>query len=157
MIDSQSQNDKPTDVSLLLEHERELIKHEAETIRTFYSLTGAPRKDYIIQMAEAEAERIRITRKAEAEGILAIRKAEAEGLRMLDDALATASQPGLLKTILTLEAAENMARALADGKATKLFLPQSLGEVFSVLGVLKELQTRAEPESGATKPPAQAL
>ena len=154
MIDTQYESDKATEGGFLLTHERELLKHEAETIRTFYSLTGAPRKDYIIQMAEAEAERIRIIRQAEADGILAIRKAEAEGLKMIDDALANASQPELLKKILTLETAQNMARSLADGKATKLFLPQSLGEVFSVLGVLKELQTHEESESKVTSSPS---
>ncbi len=149
MINPQPEPIETEQAGTPLEHERYLLRHDAETIRTFYSLTGAPRKDYIIQMAEAEAERIRITRQAEADGILAIRKAEAEGLKMIDDVLANATQPELLQKILTLETAQGIARSLGDGKATKIFLPQSLGDVFSVLGALKEVQATDKPENPA--------
>jgi hypothetical protein len=139
MTDDQSQIDSSTEGGFLLEHERELLKHQAETLRTFYSLTGAPRKDYTIQMAEAEAERIRIIRAAEAQGILAIRQAEAEGLKLIGEAFAAIKQPELVIKLISLEALQKVAQSLGDGKATKLFLPQNLGEIFSLLGSWKDL------------------
>ncbi len=119
MIEDEQQIDRASEGGFLLEHERELLKHQAETLRTFYSLTGAPRKDYTIQMAEAEAERIKIVRRAEAEGIMMIRQAEAEGLKLLGEALATTNQPDALLKVLALEAAAKIAQSLADGKDGK--------------------------------------
>ena len=71
-----------------LEFEQELLKHEAESLRSFYSLTGPARKDYTIQIAEADAIRIKAVFEAEASGLLAVRKAEAEGYRLIGEALA---------------------------------------------------------------------
>lgn len=153
MIDDDPLNDQPTEGGFLLEHERELLKHQAETLRTFYSLTGAPRKDYTIQMAEAEAERIRIVRTAQAQGIVAIRQAEAEGLRMIAETLAAMEKPDLVLKLLTLETVKNVSKSLADGQATKLFLPQSLGNIFSVLASVQEL---AGQKNGATAEPPSA-
>ena len=139
MIDDQSKIDTATQGGFLLAHERELLQHQAETLRTFYSLTGAPRKDYTIQMAEAEAERIRIVRAAEAQGILAIRQAEAEGLQLIGQALATTQNQELVIKFLALEAVQKTAQSLADGKATKIFLPQNLGDIFSMLASWQEI------------------
>lgn len=139
MIDDQSRIDIVTQGGFLLEHERELLKHQAETLRTFYSLTGAPRKDYTIQMAEAEAERIRIVRAAEAQGILAIRQAEAEGIQLIGQALAATQNPELVIKIIALEAVQKTAQSLGDGKATKIFLPQNLGDIFSILASWQEI------------------
>jgi len=139
MTDDDPLADKSTEAGFLLEHERELLKHQAETLRTFYSLTGAPRKDYTIQMAEAEAERIRIVRTAEAQGILAIRQAEAEGLQLIGQALAAMEKPELVIKLLSLETVQKVSKSLGDGQATKLFLPQSLGDIFSALASWQEL------------------
>jgi hypothetical protein len=153
MIDDDPLADKPTEGSFLLEHERELLKHQAETLRTFYSLTGAPRKDYTIQMAEAEAERIRIVRTAEAQGILAIRQAEAEGLKMIGETLAAMERPELVIKLLTLETVQKVSKSLGDGQATKLFLPQSLGDIFSVLASVQEIAGQKNSAASETPKP----
>jgi hypothetical protein len=155
MIDEDPLADKTSEAGFLLEHERELLKHQAETLRTFYSLTGAPRKDYTIQMAEAEAERIRIVRTAEAQGILAVRQAEAEGLQLIGQALAAMEKPELIIKLLTLETAQKVSQSLADGQATKLFLPQSLGNIFSVLASVQELAAQKNDATSAPPKPAE--
>ncbi len=153
MTDDDPLADKSTEAGFLLEHERELLKHQAETLRTFYSLTGAPRKDYTIQMAEAEAERIRIVRTAEAQGILAVRQAEAEGLKLIGEALAAVEKPELVIKLLSLETVQKVSKSLGDGQATKLFLPQNLGDIFSALASWQELAAqKSDPAAGPAKP-----
>jgi len=126
--------------SYLLE-EKEFLKQDAECIRSFYSLTGPARKDYAIQMAEAEAERIKIIRRAQAEGILEIRKAEAEGYKLIGEALAQVKNPELVIKLAGLAALQEVSQSLANGKATKLFLPQNLGDIFSLVAGWKETLT----------------
>lgn len=124
--------------------EKELLSKEAEHLRNFYSLTGESRKEYIVKMAEAEAERIRIVRHAQADGILAIRQAEAEGFRLIGEALAKIETRELVVQLAGLMAFQQTAQSLAEGKATKLFLPQNLGDIFSLLAVGKEVLGRTE-------------
>jgi hypothetical protein len=124
--------------SYLAKDEKELLKYDPETVRSFYSLTGPARKEYAIQMAEAEADRIRIVRQAQADGLLAIRKAEAEGFTLIGEALAKCENPELIMKLAGLMALQDVAQSLADGKATKFFLPQSLGDIMSLLSVWKE-------------------
>jgi hypothetical protein len=135
--------------------EKELLTFGAENVRTFYALTGPARKEYIIQMAEADAERVKIVRKAQAEGLLAIRKAEAEGLRLIGEALAHSEYRDLVARFAGLMAAQQVAQSLADGKATKLFLPQSLGDIFSLIGGWQEV-LRAAPSATAEGLPTQS-
>ncbi len=124
--------------------EKELLSKEAEHLRNFYSLTGESRKEYIIKMAEAEAERIRIVRQAQADGVLAIRKAEAEGYRLIGEVLAKIDSRELVVQLAGLMALQQVSHSLAEGKATKLFVPQNLGEIFSLLGIGQEVLARGE-------------
>ena len=125
--------------SYLAKDEKELLKLDAEQVRSFYSLTGPARKEYAIQMAEAEAERIRIVRQAQADGILAIRKAEAEGFKLIGEALSQCEHTEHVVKLAGLVALQDVAQSLGDGKATKLFLPQSIGDIFSLIGGWKEM------------------
>lgn len=118
--------------------ERELLEKDPEEVRSFYALTGPARLEYAKQMAEAEAERIRILRKAQAEGIVEIRRAEAEGLRLVGEALASSPNPELVARLAELIAAEDIAQSLADGRATKLFFPQGAAGVLSLAAALSE-------------------
>jgi ActR/RegA family two-component response regulator len=128
--------------------ESELLKLGAENVRTFYSLTGPARKDYTIQMAEAEAERIRIVRQAQADGLVAVRKAEAEGLRLIGEALSKCQEPELVVKLAGLATLQDVAKSLADGKATKLFLPQGMGDIFSLLAGWREALNAGTPQHG---------
>lgn len=124
--------------------EKELLKNDAEHLRNFYSLTGESRKEYIIKMAEAEAERIRIVRRAQAEGILAIRQAEAEGFKRIGEALAKIETRELVVKLAGLMALQQVVQSLADGKATKLFLPQGIGDIFALAAGWKEALARSD-------------
>lgn len=86
----------------------------------------------------AEAERIRIVRQAQAEGILAIRKAEAEGFKLIGEALPECEDEDLVVKRAGLVALQDVAQWLGDGKATKLFVPQNIGEIFSLVRGWKE-------------------
>jgi regulator of protease activity HflC (stomatin/prohibitin superfamily) len=131
----------------LIREDHELLKLDPEKVRSFYSLTAPARKEYAIQMAEADAESIRIIRQAQAEGIVAIRKAEAEGLRLIGNVLSESDKSEQILQIAQLFAQEDVAQSLADGKATKLFLPQSIGDIFSLIASIKE--TGESPGQGS--------
>jgi len=134
----------------LAQDEKELLKLDPEKVRSFYSLTGPARREYIIQMAEAEAERIRIARKAQAEGLLEIRKAEAEGFKLIGEALAQCQTPELVVKLAGLIALQDVAQSLGEGKATKIFLPHNLGDIFSLVAGWKEILEK--PLQAATSP-----
>lgn len=141
------------DSSYLAKDEKDLLKLDAEQVRSFYSLTGPARKEYAIQMAEAEAERIRIVRQAQADGILAIRRAEAEGFKLIGEALSQCEHTELVVKLAGLVALQDVAQSLGDGKATKILLPQNMGDIFSLIAGWKEaLSPVAEP---ATTPQAE--
>jgi regulator of protease activity HflC (stomatin/prohibitin superfamily) len=138
--------------SLSAADEKDLLRLDPEAVRTFYSLTGPARREYIIQLAEAEAERIRILRQAQAEGLVAIRNAEAEGLRRIGEALAAVENPEHVIRLAALMVLQEVARVLGEGKATKLFLPQSIGDVFSLLGSWRDAAGSTDEASGPGSP-----
>lgn len=117
-----------------------LINLDPEQVRAFYSLT-------VIQMAEAEAARIKILRKAQAEGLLDIRRAEAEGFKLIGEALAQCKYPQLVTKLAGLVALQDVAQSLGDGQATKIFLPQNLGDIFSLVAGWKEVLEK--PQTGS--------
>jgi hypothetical protein len=136
--------------------EKDLLEKDAEKVRTFYSLTGPARKEFILQMAEAESERTRIVLKAQAEGLLAVMKAEAEGLQLLDQALASAKNPDLVLKLAGLMTLQQVAKHLSEGQATKLFLPADVSGVFNLLTMLRESFAAQETASAAPAAPAAA-
>jgi len=138
--------------SYLTKDEKELLKLEPEKVRTFYSLTGPARKEYTIQMAEAEAERIKIVRQAQADGLLAIRRAEAEGFKLIGEALAACHNPDLVVKLAGLVALQDVAQALGDGKATKILLPHNMGDIFSLVAGWQEVLTK--PQGSGAVPPS---
>ncbi len=121
------------------ELEKELLARDSDTLRGFYSLTGPSRKDFIIQMAEAEAERIRMIGAAKAEAIQKVRSAEAEGYRAIAQAIAESPDKEAIVRLVGLSAAANVAQSLGDGQATKIFVPHDMGAVFSFLGSLRDI------------------
>src|SRR5262249_46363393 len=119
-----------------------LLMRNAEELREFYALSGPARKSYTEQMAEAEAKRIRLLRQAQADGLLAIRKAEAEGYKLIGEALATVKNANQVLEIARLHTIQRVADYLADGKATKVFLPTDLKSIFSLLDLGEQTTTK---------------
>ena len=88
-------------------------------------------KQMAILRAEGEAESLRQVKQAEADSIRMVKEAEAAGLKMINEA-----KPN--EAALQLRYYEALAK-MADGQATKIFLPNDLGKVGSLASVVKEI------------------
>ena len=88
-------------------------------------------KQMAILRAEGQAESLRQMKQAEADSIRMLKEAEAEGLRMINE-----SAPN--EAALQLRYYEALGK-MADGQATKIFLPSEFGKIGSVASVLKEV------------------
>ena len=88
-------------------------------------------KQMAILRAEGEAESLRQVKQAEADSIRMVKEAEAAGLKMINE-----SKPS--EEALRLRYYDSLTK-VADGKATKIFLPADMGKVGSVTSVVKEV------------------
>ena len=116
---------------LLAEGQKQSAILVAEGQKQSAILNAEAEKQMAILRAEGEAESLRKVKQAEADGIRAVREAEAEGLKMLN-----ASKP--TEPVVTLRYYESLAK-IADGKATKIFLPNNLEKAASLASVVKEV------------------
>ena len=116
---------------LLAEGQKQSAILVAEGQKASAILNAEAEKQMAILRAEGEAESLRKVKEAEADGIRAVREAEAEGLKMLN-----ASKP--TDPVVTLRYYESLAK-IADGKATKIFLPSNLEKAASLASVVKEV------------------
>ena len=116
---------------LLAEGQKQSAILVAEGQKQSQILTAEAEKQMAILRAEGEAESLRKVKQAEADGIRAVREAEAEGLKMLN-----ASKP--TEPVVTLRYYESLAK-IADGKATKIFLPNNMEKAASLASVVKEV------------------
>lgn len=128
-----------------VESELELLKFDTENLRTFYSLSGPARKEFILMMAEAEATKVSAIAEAQAKGLIAMRKAEAEGYRLIGEALASIPNVTAVLEVARMHTLAETARALADGKATKMFLPQSMDAIMGLLTVANSINGTTDP------------
>ncbi len=120
----------------VLRHEQLLLKENPEQVRSFYSLTGTSRKNYIEQIGEAEANRVRASGAARADNIRAAADACAEAVKRIGAALAETGNAPLVLEFLRIQAAERAAQSLANGRATKIVVPAALGGLFTALQLL---------------------
>ena len=88
-------------------------------------------KQMAILRAEGEAESLRQVKQAEADSIRMVKEAEAAGLKMINESHPT-------EAALKLRYYDSLVK-VADGKATKIFLPQDMGKVGSVAATVKEI------------------
>ena len=88
-------------------------------------------KQMAILRAEGEAESLRQVKKAEADSIRMVKEAEAQGLKMINEA-----KPN--EAALQLRYYEALAK-MADGQATKIFLPSEFSKAGALGTVLKEV------------------
>ncbi len=116
---------------LLAEGQKQSAILVAEGEKQSAILKAEADKQMAILRAEGEAESLRQIKKAESDSIRMVKEAEAEGLKMIN-----ASNPN--DAALKLRYYEALAK-MADGKATKIFLPNDLGKIGSLASVLKEV------------------
>lgn len=88
-------------------------------------------KQMAILRAEGEAESLRQVKQAEAESIKMVKQAEAEGLKLINE-----SKPS--QEALQLRYYEAITK-VADGQATKIFLPSDGMKIGSIASIVKEV------------------
>ena len=88
-------------------------------------------KQMAILKAQGEAESLREVKQAEADSIRMVKQAEADGLKMINESKPT-------EQALTLRYYDALTK-VANGKATKIFLPSELEKVGSIVSVAKEV------------------
>ena len=88
-------------------------------------------KQMAILRAEGQAESLRQMKQAEADSIKMVKEAEAQGLKMINEA-----KPN--EAALQLRYYEALAK-MADGQATKIFLPSEFNKAGALGSVLKEI------------------
>lgn len=115
---------------LLAEGEKQSAILIAEGKKESAILNADAEKQTAILRAEGEAQSLREMKAAEAEGIRMVREAEAKGLEALK-----AAAPS--QEVLTLRYYEALAK-VADGNATKIFLPENMQGVASIASVASE-------------------
>jgi regulator of protease activity HflC (stomatin/prohibitin superfamily) len=113
------------------ERERREKILQAEGEKKSSILIAEGEKESAILRAEADKESQIKRAEGEAEALLKIKNAEAEGIKLLKDAKADQS-------VLTLKSYDTLAK-MADGQATKIFLPSELQGIASLGTALNEV------------------
>ena len=115
---------------LLAEGQKQSAILIAEGNKESMILNAEAEKESTIRRAEGEAQKLVDMKKAEADGIRMVRQAEADGIKAIKDA-------GADKAVLTIKGYEAL-KEVADGKATKIFLPNELGKLGGVASAITE-------------------
>lgn len=105
---------------------RESVVAQAEGDKTAKIMAAEAERDAAVALAEGKAKAIQM-----------VYDAEAEGLRKLSEA-------GANEAVLRLKAIEAM-KDVADGQATKIFIPNDLASALSSVGVVGDLLGTAGP------------
>ena len=116
---------------LLAEGQKQSAILVAEGEKQSAILKAEADKQMAILRAEGEAESLRKMKQAEADSVRMVKEAEAQGLKMINE-----SAPN--EAALKLRYYEALTK-MADGKATKIFLPSDLGKIGSLATVFKEV------------------
>jgi regulator of protease activity HflC (stomatin/prohibitin superfamily) len=118
---------------LRAEGDQEAAVLSARGLREATILQAEAEKAAAILKAEADKAAAILAAEASAEGTLRIREAEARGFAMLQGALGDAPATSRMLKVLELQHAERVGAKLADGTATKIFLPNKLDGVFGLV------------------------
>ncbi|MEO0085926.1 MAG: SPFH domain-containing protein [candidate division WOR-3 bacterium] len=128
------------------ERDRRAVVLEAEGVRQGAILRAEGEKQAKILQAEGEAAAIQ--RVAEAERFKLLTVAEGEG-QAIERVYAAIHRGNPTRDLITVKYLDALAR-MADGRATKLFVPYEASGVLSALGMVAELlrEKQAEPGKG---------
>jgi regulator of protease activity HflC (stomatin/prohibitin superfamily) len=123
----------------------------AEGLNESAVLEAEARKKATVLAAQADAEARLLRADAEATALVKQREAEAEGFQMLRRVFADGTVEGaqLLEVLRVLKAQE-IGSDLANGQATKLFLP---AEISTLFGLADRVATAARPSPPKPPPP----
>ena len=104
-------------------------------------LEAEAHKESVMKRAEGDKAAKILSAQAEMEARIAIAKGEAESIRLTYEAQATGlkylSQANIQESVLRLRGIDAL-KDVADGRATKIFMPTDLSDVVSVIGAVGE-------------------
>ena len=123
---------------LLAEGQKQSAILIAEGNKESMILSAEADRESTIRRAEGEAQKVLALKKAEAEGIRLVRQAEADGIAAIKAA-------GADHSVLTIRGYEAL-KDIAEGKATKIFLPSGLDKLSSVACAIAE-SVKDQPEA----------
>ena len=108
----------------------QVLRAEGEREGAVLSARGA--KEATILRAEADKAAEILAAEARATATLRLREAEAKGFMMLKEVFDGSDSASQIMRILELQKAAEVSSTLADGKATKMFLPADIGNLFGM-------------------------
>jgi regulator of protease activity HflC (stomatin/prohibitin superfamily) len=133
--------DPPPDVTeamhrqMKAERDRRAVVTEAEGEKRAAVLRAEGIKEARIREAEGQAQAIREVADAEKFKLLTVAEGEGQAIERVFGAIHTGDPTPDLIAIRYLEALQ----AIADGKATKLFLPMEMSSILSSIGAIREI------------------
>ncbi|MDI3270181.1 MAG: SPFH domain-containing protein [Bacillota bacterium] len=126
------------ELQMKAERERRATVLAAEATKQAAILRAEGEKQAVVLAAQAQKEKQVLEAEGEAQAILRVRQAEAEGLRLLREAQAD-------RPVLALQALAAL-REVAQGQATKIFIPTDLTQLLGAAGAVGELFQDARKE-----------
>lgn len=105
----------------------------AEAEKQAAILRAEAQKQASILAAEAHKHSRVLSAEAEAEAILRVRQAEAQGFQMLQAVFQNNTASGEVLRVLELQKGAELGARLADGQATKVFLPADVNDLFGMV------------------------
>ncbi|HDG68249.1 MAG TPA: SPFH/Band 7/PHB domain protein [candidate division Zixibacteria bacterium] len=129
------------------ERDRRAAILEAEGIKQSEILKAEGHKQAAILKAEGDAEAIRKVADAEKYKKIAIAEGEAEAIIKVFESIHKGRPTPQLVAIKYLEA----LRAIADGRASKVFIPYESAEALGAAGALREIFKDLPPQGGSTQ------
>ena len=149
--------DPPADVmhamheQMKAERNRRAVVLEADGAREAAITRAEGQKQSVILASEAVRQQAILEAEGEADAIRAVADAEAAAIRSVYGAIHDGDPTPDLLAIKYLEA----LGTVADGRATKIFLPADMSATLGSLGAIAELFTGDEPEDDRPEPSAQ--
>ncbi|MBT9259949.1 MAG: SPFH/Band 7/PHB domain protein [Clostridiales bacterium] len=122
---------KAMELQMKAERERRATVLSAEATKQAAILRAEGEKRAVVLAAEAQKEKQILEAEGAAQAILRVRQAEAEGLRLLKEA-------GADRAVLALQALQAL-REVAQGQATKIFIPTDLAQLLGAAGAVGEI------------------
>ena len=118
-------------------------------------LEAEAHKESVMKRAEGDKEAKIMAAQAEMEAKIAIARGDAEAIRLTYEAQATGlkylSQANIQESVLRLRGIDAL-KDVADGRATKIFMPTDLSDVVSVIGAIGETLGVGDAEPINTDP-----
>ena len=118
-------------------------------------LEAEAHKESVMRRAEGDKAAKILAAEAEMESKIAIAKGDAESIRLTYEAQATGlgylSQANIQESVLRLRGIDAL-KDVADGRATKIFMPTDLSDVVSIIGAIGETLGVGDAEGIDKKP-----